>query len=222
VIWDELSSAWKACFTQAWLAYRAGSVPIGACITDQAGTMLAWGHNRIEQTDLEIPYLHNSRLAHAEMNAILHLISRKQNEPQYAPLEPRDLILYTTTEPCPLCVWALVMMNFKELKYASKEAWGGSLEILEANHYLRAKNIKVHHPENTLLETILVMLHVEFELRVDKGRSHELIHRWAQDTPQAVQLGTALHQNGKLSQLRHELSEARDAFNTLERLMMVV
>jgi tRNA(adenine34) deaminase len=222
VIWDGLSDVWKTCFTQAWLAYRAGSVPIGACIADQAGTVLAWGHNRIVQTNLEMPYLHDSRLAHAEMNAILHLISRKQNEPLCAHLEPRNLILYTTTEPCPLCVGALVMMNFRELKYASKEAWGGSLEILEANQYLRSKNIKVHHPENILLEAILVMLHVEFELRVDKERSHDLIHRWAQDTPQAVQLGTVLHQNGKLSQFRHEFPEARDAFNALEGLMMMV
>jgi tRNA(adenine34) deaminase len=222
VIWEGLSPAWKTCFTQAWLAYRANSVPIGACITDQAGTVLAWGHNRIEHSNLELPYLQGSKLAHAEMNAILHLISRKQNEAQCHNLEPRDLILYTTTEPCPLCVGAVVMMNFRELKYASKEAWAGSLEILEANRYLRSKKIKVHHPEDALLETILVMLHVEFEYRDGNDRSLDLIHRWAQDTPQAVQLGTALHQNGKLSQFRHEFSEARDAFNALEGLMMVV
>lgn len=183
--------------------------------------MLAWGHNRIENPNLEMPFLNASKLAHAEINAMLHFASRKQNEPELRTLDARDLILWTTTEPCPLCVGALVMMNFRELRFASRERWAGSLEILDANWYLRSKKAVVHRPENALLENILVLLHVEYELRDYDPRSHELIQAWAQDTPEAVQLGIALHLNGQLNQLRHECSEAREAFDTLARLMMV-
>ena len=45
-----------------------------------------------------------------------------------------------------LCIGASVIMNLRELKYASRERWAGSLEILEANRYLQSKKIKVHHP----------------------------------------------------------------------------
>ena len=99
MLFDELCTAWQTCFSEAWIAYREGSLPIGACITDKAGNVLAKGHNRMANTTLEMPYLHKSKLAHAEMNAMLHLASRMRNEAEFAKLEVRDLILWTTTEP---------------------------------------------------------------------------------------------------------------------------
>jgi tRNA(adenine34) deaminase len=219
LIWDNLSSAWRTCFEEAWTAYRSGSAPIGACISDQTETVLAKGHNRIAQKNLEMPFLNASKLAHAEINAMLHLASKMQNEPDFQGLEVRDLILWTTTEPCPLCVGGMVMMNFRELKYASKERWAGSLEIFDVNRYVRSKKMKIHHPENKLLETILVMLHVEFELRDGDDGSKLLIECWEQDTSEAIHFGTILHQNGTLNQVRNDVSDARIAMNTLEEYL---
>jgi tRNA(adenine34) deaminase len=217
MLWDELCEAWRACFEQTWKAYREGSRPIGACITDRAGNVLAVGHNRMAQPNLEMPYLHNSRLAHAEMNAMLHLASRMQNESEPAKLEVRELILWTTTEPCPLCISAAVMMNLRTLKYAAREPWAGSLEILEANRYLASKKVKVQHPENTVFETILVALHTEMELRESNDLEHPILKCCTEFTPRAVELGKRLFLNGQLEQLRNFTADPREALNALEQ-----
>ena len=47
MMWQSLSQPWRACLEEAWTAYRAGSVPIGAAITDGAGRVVARGRNRI-------------------------------------------------------------------------------------------------------------------------------------------------------------------------------
>ncbi len=213
MLWNELCTAWQSCFSEAWTAYTEGSRPIGACITDQSGNVLATGRNRMATTTLEMPYLNSSRLAHAEMNAMLYLASRMQNELECAKLEVRDLILWTTTEPCPLCIGASVMMNLRELKYASRERWAGSLEILNANPYLQSKKIVVHHPENLEFEIILVLLHAELGLRQE---TPQLLECWAEDTPRAIALAQELSQNGTLEQLRKTVTDAREAMNTLE------
>ena len=47
MIWATLADPWRVCLEEAWTAYCAGSVPIGACITDATGSVLARGRNRI-------------------------------------------------------------------------------------------------------------------------------------------------------------------------------
>jgi tRNA(adenine34) deaminase len=36
-MWADLPAPWQACLEEAWAAYRAGSVPIGAVVTDGRG-----------------------------------------------------------------------------------------------------------------------------------------------------------------------------------------
>ena len=46
-LWECLSAPWRACMEEAWTAYCAGSVPIGAVITDAVGQVIAHGRNCI-------------------------------------------------------------------------------------------------------------------------------------------------------------------------------
>ena len=76
-----------------WEAYLAETIPVGAVIVDEAGEVLSRGRNRTfdEPHDGQ---LGGSRLAHAEVNALLALSSGQTYE---------DFTLYTSLEPCHLC-----------------------------------------------------------------------------------------------------------------------
>lgn len=97
--WTSLAEPWQICLEEAWTAYCAGSLPIGAAVVDRAGWIVARGRNRIHEDEAEGGHLRGHRLAHAEMNALVAL--------DYRAIDPRDCILYTTTEPCPLCTGAI-------------------------------------------------------------------------------------------------------------------
>ena len=84
LMWDSLAPVWQACLEEAWLAYCAGSVPIGAAVADAHGLVIGRGRNRIMDqsapppTPLEDDRLVNRAvfhhdLAHAELNALLSL-----------------------------------------------------------------------------------------------------------------------------------------------------
>ena len=45
-MWDSLAPVWQACLEEAWLAYCAGSVPIGAAVADAHGQVIVASNNR--------------------------------------------------------------------------------------------------------------------------------------------------------------------------------
>jgi hypothetical protein len=42
-LWSELRTPWRAAFEEAWTAYRAGSLPMGAVVVDRDGGILGRG-----------------------------------------------------------------------------------------------------------------------------------------------------------------------------------
>lgn len=133
-MWDELSEPWRACVEEAWEAYGAGSLPIGAVVADAAGKVLSRGRNRIHEHSGEGGSLFGHKLAHAELNALVKL--------DYDAHAARECVLYTTTEPCPLCAGALRMADLSELRYASREPWAGSAAMFETVPYLKRGNVR--------------------------------------------------------------------------------
>lgn len=78
--------------------------PFGSVITDKAGNIIATGHNQVLKN--------NDPTAHAEVMAIRNACSK---------LNTYDLsgyILYTSCEPCPMCLSAIIWSNIKEIYYA--------------------------------------------------------------------------------------------------------
>ena len=122
-VWEELSEPWRACVEEAWEAYRSGSLPIGAVVTDAHGRVVSRGRNRIHERSGPPGAVFGHKLAHAELNALLCLNHREH--------DPRACVLWTTTEPCPLCVGAARMSEIGALRYASREPWGGSAAMFE-------------------------------------------------------------------------------------------
>lgn len=78
--------------------------PFGAVIIDKNGNIISTGNNQVLKN--------NDPTAHAEIVAIRNACST---------LKTYDLsgyILYTSCEPCPMCLSAIIWSNIKEIYYA--------------------------------------------------------------------------------------------------------
>ena len=204
--WDNLTPTWQACLEEAWLAYCAGSVPIGAVVTDARGAIIGRGRNRITDPNAPAAYspqagprssglVFNHDLAHAELNALLSLHYSHDTD-------THEWTLFTTMEPCPLCLGALYMSCLRELHYAARDPYAGSTNLLGATPYLSRKPIRFFGPVPDL-ETVSVVLVVESSmLQESKERSQFVRDVWRKTIPLAVALGERLFERQVLRQLR--------------------
>ncbi len=87
--------------------------PFGAVIIDKEGNIIAKGNNMV--------LANNDPTAHAEISVIREACKK---------LETYDLsgyILYTSCEPCPMCLSAIIWANIKEVYYACTRADAGNI-----------------------------------------------------------------------------------------------
>ena len=208
-MWENLSLQWQAALEMAWEAYCAGTIPIGAVVADAEGNIYARGRNRIFDTSAPERQVCQNELAHAELNALLSLTLSYD--------ECKKVALYTTMEPCPLCMGALYMSGVKTVHYAAREPWSGSINLLGTTPYLSRKNFRVFAPVDPLLEHALSALCVESELRkrgesILSSRFYELQR---ETLPNAVEKGIALYRSGELHKKQKAGLSADQAFNWL-------
>ena len=78
--------------------------PFGAIITDKDGNIISTGHNQVLKN--------NDPTAHAEVIAIRNACSKLNT------YDLSNYILYTSCEPCPMCLSAIIWSNIKEIYYA--------------------------------------------------------------------------------------------------------
>src|SRR5512140_3513299 len=98
-MWQELESPWQTALEESWAAYCAGSIPIGAVVTDASGAILSRGRNRAHEKTASPTGGTVGPLAHAELNALLAL--------DFSAIDPHTCHIYTVTEPCPMCMGAI-------------------------------------------------------------------------------------------------------------------
>ena len=102
--------------------------PFGAVITDKDGNIISVANNQVLKN--------NDPTAHAEVQAIREACKK---------LNTHDLsgyILYTSCEPCPMCLSAIIWANIKEVYYACTREDAGEIgfrddaiyEFLETNN----------------------------------------------------------------------------------------
>src|SRR4051812_23562991 len=70
----ELPNPWPEVFGLMWEAYEAGTIPVGAFVVDGAGDVVSRGRNRMFDVAVQDQFA-ATRLAHAEMNALVRLPS---------------------------------------------------------------------------------------------------------------------------------------------------
>jgi tRNA(Arg) A34 adenosine deaminase TadA len=126
--WDELGEAWRSSLELAWEAYLAGTIPVGSVVTAPDGAVVARGRNRI--FDPPGRRLAGSRLAHAEVDALAQLPATERY---------RDHVLFSTLEPCLLCVAATLHSTVGRIEYATADPFGGACNgTIETAHWRRS------------------------------------------------------------------------------------
>jgi tRNA(adenine34) deaminase len=97
-------------------AAALGEVPIGACLVDDTGVMIAAASNRTI-TD-------NDPTAHAEILVLRQAASALGN------YRLTGTTMYSTIEPCVMCAGALVNARVKRLVFGAHDARFGAVETL--------------------------------------------------------------------------------------------
>jgi tRNA(adenine34) deaminase len=202
-----MSPIWRACVEEAWAAYRTGSLPIGAVIADARGRIVTRGRNRISEAKPPEGLLGGNPLAHAEVNALLALHATDA--------DPAACVLYTTTEPCPLCVGASYMSRVRDLRFAARDPWAGGAHLPAASPYLGRHGSWVAGP-HAELETALVALQVEAHLRL-WGERKEFLDSWRRVLPAGFALGERLAETGRLQELAEAGADARSVLEELSK-----
>jgi hypothetical protein len=134
-------------------------------------------------------------------------------------VNPRSCILYTTTEPCPLCVGAIRMSLVGEVRYASRDALAGSAELFEATPFLKRGNITVVGPHHADLEYILVAMNVACGCTV-YANSPSWTDYLNTEQSVGVQLGQYLFAREQLQQWKDEGRSTSFIFDQLARLLL--
>ncbi|HZS29970.1 MAG TPA: nucleoside deaminase [Gaiellaceae bacterium] len=126
--WAELDEPWRASLDLAWEAYRADTIPVGSVVVGRDGAIVARGRNRI--FDSPGTGLAGSRLAHAEVDALAQLPARERY---------REHVLYSTLEPCLLCVAAALLSTVGRIEYAAEDPFGGACSgAIDTAHWRRS------------------------------------------------------------------------------------
>lgn len=191
---QRLSGGWRTVLEEAWAAYLHGSYPIGACVVDTSGQVVARGRNRLGEERRVDGVISGHALSHAEVDALLAL-------PELSADEHRALTLYTSTEPCPMCLGALLMAGVGALAYAAADLYAGTAGLLAEHPYMNAKAVRVGRAPEDLGRACRVLeltFHLDRGMPLDHG--YLTVHR--EHEPRAYAAAEALHRSGALAALR--------------------
>ncbi len=102
--------------------------PFGAAIVDKDGKIIAIGNNQV--------LLKNDPTAHAEITAIREACKKLNT------YDLSNCILYTSCEPCPMCLSAIIWSNIKEIYYGCTQEDAAEIGFRDEAiyEYLKGKN----------------------------------------------------------------------------------
>lgn len=202
-MWKDISSPWKTAFEGAWEAFRCGSVPIGAALYDKNGELVIRERNRCGEAESV-----NRRIAHAEANALRRLDTE-------AGLELRSLVLYTTMEPCPMCMGMSVMSGIRHIRFAARDTYCGFTYLSDKDPYFAGKHLDIVH-EGGELEFVQITMQSVFELeRISHGASDKVLVEFRTMLPEAVEAAERLYNSGIIAKWSAENLPADEVFDKI-------
>lgn len=205
-MWKDTDPVWQTAFDLAWESYCKGSLPIGAVIVDENGTILSRGRNMVNEATGEQGESFYHKLSHAELNVLLKISAMN-------PPDIRSYALYTTMEPCPMCFGAAVMANIRDIRFAARDPWAGSTSLRDANDYLRRKAISLQGPFAEL-ETVQITLQSIYELEHNKD-PEALLHSFRTGCPLGVDAAYQLFKGERVKQLCNQGARMSEVFDTI-------
>ena len=179
-MWKDLSYEWQTVFDEAWEAFKNGSIPIGAAVFNENGNMLIREHNRGREADTV-----NKLISHAEANALRRLDTDSINM--------RTAVLYTTMEPCPMCMGTAVMSNIRHLRYAAHDPYCGCVYLKDSDPYMQHKGLDYSHTGGEL-EFVQLVIQSYHELKLTgSSAGNPVLEKFAELNGQAVMLAEELY-----------------------------
>jgi tRNA(adenine34) deaminase len=112
----------RAAIAEAELAGAAGEFPIGAVLVID-GEIVSRGQARRVAS--------RNQLAHAELQALMEAGERLWRDHDRA-------VLFSSLEPCPMCLGAAVMADVPHIIFASRDALVHSEQTVTSNPYVRS------------------------------------------------------------------------------------
>jgi tRNA(Arg) A34 adenosine deaminase TadA len=134
-----------------WEAYAVGTIPVGAVVADSDGVVVSRGRNRILDPEAHATQLGRTRLAHAEINALLELDASRTFE---------SFTLYTALEPCHLCLAAAYSARVGRVSFAGEDPYGGAVGKLVPGPDHLAHPVAVEGPLPGAAGLLPELLHV--------------------------------------------------------------
>lgn len=198
--WNMLTPEWQKVFELCWEAFCEGNLPIAAIITDQEGNILSTGKNNL---NISHKFL-NSRVDHAETECVQMLDAMK-----YPDL--KSYILYTSMEPCPMCMGTIVMGNLRKVRIASRDPWAGAADLRSQNEYIASKNMEIEFVEDDWGLVSMTLL-VYSERRADRKRN-PFLERVKETFPVAVSAADILYKDRELDNYRNDNRPMEEIFN---------
>lgn len=107
--------------------------PFGAVITDKQGNIIAKGNNQVLKN--------NDPTAHAEVTVIREACKKLNT------YDLSDYVLYTSCEPCPMCLSAIIWANIKDVYYGCTKEDAGNIGFRDdvIYDYLKGHNQDLIH-----------------------------------------------------------------------------
>jgi tRNA(adenine34) deaminase len=183
--WGDLGPAWHEAFQLAWEAYGAGTIPVGAVVTAADGSVVSRGRNRIFEVDAPKGEIFGSRVAHAEINALVQLGMERRYH---------DCTLWTTLEPCAQCVGAAWLSTIGRVVFAATDVYGGASRLIEreieAADNARNVHMAVDGPLDGPVAVFSELLHIAFFVARDP--EHHVTQTFRERRPALVGLAERL------------------------------
>lgn len=129
--YDELNKYWQRIFELEWISLCGKSKAIAALIIDEEGNVISEGRNKIGEN-----LIPNPRVQHAEVEAVRNLDVEKYPH-------VKSYTLYTSLEPCPMCMGTIVMGGIRNVVIGAHDDLGGAMGLIEHSSYLKSKNIRI-------------------------------------------------------------------------------
>ncbi|MBF0119380.1 MAG: nucleoside deaminase [Desulfobacterales bacterium] len=106
---------------EAIAAAKEGNYGIGACLVNKKnGEVIQRGHNRIFK-----PYFRSDM--HAEMDTLTGYENRIKTQGS----KVDGLILYTSLEPCPMCLARIITSGVQKVYYLAPDQYGGMVHLFK-------------------------------------------------------------------------------------------
>jgi len=199
-----LDKEWQKVFELGWESYKDGNLPIGAIIVDNDGNLLSCGRNRY----IASKRFPNCKVDHAETECIQELDIEK-----YPDL--KNYTLYTSMEPCPMCIGTIIMSNLKKVKVAAHDSWAGASDICIKNSYAQKKCVEVEFADD-FLANVQIALQGSVELRIN-GTDSEVYKSFMEMYPLGASAAYKIYSEKLLGEV--SLLNAGDAFDRVAEIL---